>query len=155
MIIGDLADPYYSTLARAVETFTGGHGYLLITASSDEDGPRHDRIVDRLLDQRVDGLLVVPLVLGAARVRSPVAPARVFLDRPAALSQADTVLANNEGGAYTMRERQRGYVRALQEAGLRVDENVIRTDPHDAEQLRAPKPALQAADRTAGTPHHL
>jgi LacI family transcriptional regulator len=160
MIIGDLANPYYSMLARAVETFTREHGYLLITASSDEDGPRHDRIVDRLLDQRVDGLLVVPprrAGRGWGQVASSLPPV-VFLDRPAALSQADTVLADNEGGAYlatqaliecgarrvgfvgddptiyTMRERQRGYVRALQEAGLRVDENVIRTDAHDAEQ---------------------
>jgi LacI family transcriptional regulator len=160
MIIGDLANPYYSVLARAVETYVREQGYLLITASSDEDGALHDRLVDRLLDQRADGLLVVPPRRAARRwdqVLSSIPPL-VFLDRPAAFEQADTVLADNEGGAYqatqtliacgarrvafvgddpaiyTMQERFKGYVRAVQEAGLAVDHDLVRTNAHDAEQ---------------------
>lgn len=163
MIIGDLANPYYSVLARAVETAARDHGYLLITASSEEDGARHDRIVDRLLDQRVDGLLVVP-PRRAGRSWDQVAPSLpplVFLDRPTAFDRADTVLADNEGGAhqatraligcgarrvafvgddlaiYTMRERHEGYRRALGEAGLPLDELRVRTDAHDAGQASA------------------
>jgi LacI family transcriptional regulator len=163
MIIGDLANPYYSVLARAVETYAREQDYLLITASSDEDGVRHDRLVDRLLDQRAEGLLVVPPRRTARRwdqVLSPLPPL-VFLDRPVAFEQADTVLADNEGGAYeatrtlircgaqqvafvgddpaiyTMRERFAGYLRAMQEAGLVVEHDLVRTDAHNAEQARA------------------
>jgi LacI family transcriptional regulator len=102
MIIGDLANPYYSVLARAVETFACDRGYLLICASSDENGDRHDRLVDRLLDQRLDGLLVVP-PRHAGRSWDQVLPALpplVFLDRPIEFDHADTVLADNEGGAH-------------------------------------------------------
>lgn len=163
LIIGDLANPYYSLLARAVETYASDHGYLLIAASSDEDGARHDRLVDRLLDQRVDGLLVVP-PRDAGRTWDqvlPPLPPVVFLDRPTGFDRADTVLADNAGGAhqatqtligcgarrvafvgddpglYTMRERYHGYVRALQEADLPVDDRLVRTGVHDVKQASA------------------
>ena len=168
MIIGDLANPYYSVLARAVETAAREQGYLLITASSDEDGVRHDRLVDRLLDQRVDGLLVVPPRRPGRRWDQVLAalPPLVFLDRPVTSAPdgglaCDTVLADNEGGAfeatatlircgarrvafvgddpaiYTMRERFAGYVRAVRDAGLAIDDDLVRTDAHDARQASA------------------
>jgi LacI family transcriptional regulator len=165
LIIVDVGNPYYSTLTRAVETTARDNGYLLISASSDEDGARHDRLVDRLMEQRVDGLLIVPPRRSArswADVAPPVPPI-VFLDRPApsegpAQIPFDTVLADNAGGAkaatanlvgggarrvaflgdsldiYTMRERHRGYVSALVEAGMAVDERLVRTGVHGVDQ---------------------
>jgi LacI family transcriptional regulator len=38
---------------------------------------------------------------------------------------------------YTMRERFAGYLRAVQEAGLAVDPDLVRMDAHDAEQATA------------------
>jgi LacI family transcriptional regulator len=101
LIIGDMANPFYSVLARAIETRAHESGYLLITASSDEDGFRHDELVDRLLEQQVDGLLIVPpwhpgrsWDLMPARI-----PPVVFIDRPAEYGtpgpiSADTVLTD-------------------------------------------------------------
>jgi LacI family transcriptional regulator len=165
LIIGDLANPYYSTLSRAIETVARDHGYLLISASSDEDGVTHDRLVDRLMEQRVDGLLIVPprRPARAWNAVAPPIPPLVFVDRPADLGaapgiRADTVLADNEGGAfeatkalvragarrvafvgddlsiYTMAERHRGYRRALAEAGVNADGQLVRSDAHDARQ---------------------
>ena len=59
LIIGDLSNPYYTALTRAIEREASERGYLLITASSEEDGTRHDKLVDRLVEQRVDGLIIV------------------------------------------------------------------------------------------------
>ncbi|MEV4014213.1 LacI family DNA-binding transcriptional regulator [Nonomuraea angiospora] len=144
LVISDLANPYYSTLARAIESVADAAGYLVTIASSEEDGRRHDRLVDRLMEQRVDGLIVVPPRRAArdwADVAAPIPPL-VLLDRPVSYAGADAVLADNAGGAraatlalacagsrriafvgdsldiYTMRERHAGYAAALAEAGL-------------------------------------
>ncbi|MER6945985.1 LacI family DNA-binding transcriptional regulator [Nonomuraea sp. NPDC000554] len=160
LVISDLANPYYSTLARAIESVADAAGYLVTIASSEEEGLRHDRLVDRLMEQRVDGLIVVP-PRNAARDWSDVAgpiPPLVFLDRPVPYSAADAVLADNAGGAreaalalasvgarriafvgdsldiYTMRERHAGYAAALAEAGSGVDDSLTITTAHTREQ---------------------
>ena len=160
LIISDLANPYYSTLARAIESVLTPHGYLLTSASSDESGAIHDRLIDRLMEQRVDGLIVVPPrhpERSWADVAPPVPPL-IFIDRPAVGTDADTILADNVGGAgaataallaggarhiafvgdsldiYTIRERHRGYRGALREAGLEAEEALEFTSAHDVEQ---------------------
>ena len=156
LIISDLANPYYSTLARAIEEVLEAAGYMLIVGSSEEDGERHDRLVDRLIDQRVDGLIVVPpQKLGRewAKVPPPIPPL-VFLDRPGAYDRADTVLADDHDGAaaatdalldagarriafvsdargiYTMQERFRGYASALEARGIGVDDTLVHDGAH-------------------------
>lgn len=147
LIISDLANPYYSVLARSVERVCTEHGYLLMSASSEEDAERHRLLVDRLVAQRVDGLVVVPprhaTTPWATRTAEHVP--MVLVDRPTGpLESVDvhTVLADNAGGAagatramldagarrvaflgdslelYTMRERLAGYHRALTEAAI-------------------------------------
>lgn len=160
LIISDLANPYYSTLARAIEGLAGERGYLVMSASSEEDGERHDRLVDRLMGERVDALIVVPPRNPArswSNVVHLISPL-VFLDRPVPFPDADTVLADNAGGAfqatraltaegarrvafvgdaleiYTMRERHAGYVTALAEAGAEYDDRLVSTDAHTSEQ---------------------
>lgn len=165
LIIEDLSNPYYSALTAAVEAYAHARGYLLVTASSEEDGSRHDRLVDRMMEQRVDGLLVVPPRRPGrrwARVVPPVPPV-VFLDRPVSASDAaavlaDTVLADNAGGArdatdaliatgarrvafvgdtlsiYTMWERRAGYERALRTAGLDVHPALLDDGAHTDDQ---------------------
>lgn len=146
LVTSDLANPYYATLARAVERVAGAAGFMVMTSSSEEDGARHDRIVDRMLDQRLDGLVIVPpRTAGRPWQDIPGSlPPIVFVDRPGGLKGAPTVLADNVGGArsavkalasdgatriafvgdsltlYTMGQRHRGYVEALEESGLPV-----------------------------------
>jgi LacI family transcriptional regulator len=162
LIIGDLANPYYSVLTRAIEKEASARGYLLITASSEEDGQRHDRLVDRLIEQRVDGLIVVPPHRAGRRWNDlpGVLPPLVFLDRPVLGFPADAVLSDNSGGAqeavaalatagarsiafvgdalsiYTLEQRMNGYECALREAGMPVRSELVRTDAHTDEQAR-------------------
>lgn len=159
LIIGDLSNPYYSTIAGAIESAARDHGYLLTIGSSDEDGRRHDQLVDRLMEQRVDGLIIVPPT-GTARDWSklpPPIPPLVSLDRPVAFEWADAVVADNSGGARlataalagrgrrriafvgdsiaisTMRERLAGYRAALIDHGLQDEPALIVTDAHRSE----------------------
>lgn len=163
LIISDLANPYFSTIARAIELLAREHGFLLTTVSSDEEGDRHDALVDRLLGQQVDGLIVVPPRQAGrpwAQVPAPVPPV-VFLDRPGDLDGADTILADNAGGAHaatsellaqgarsvafvgdsraisTMAERYRGYERALADHGTTPDPALVSAAAHSKDQAAA------------------
>jgi LacI family transcriptional regulator len=162
LIIGDLSNPYYSVLTRAIEKEASARGYLLITASSEEDGNRHDRLVDRLIEQRVDGLIVVPPHRAGRRWSDlpGVLPPLVFLDRPVLDFPADAVLSDNSGGAheavtalmaagarsvafvgdalsiYTLERRMIGYERALKDARRPVRVELVSTDAHTEEQAR-------------------
>ena len=159
LITGDLANPYYSTLARAVEETVQESGYLLITSSTAESGALHDALVDRLMEQRVDGLIVVPPGHPGRPWRevAPPVPPVVFADRPGDFEGADTVLSDNRGGArsataellrqgarriafvgddlgiYTMVERFAGHVDAMEAAGLEIEPDLVRSDARLAE----------------------
>ena len=160
LIISDLANPYYSTIARAIEATAAAAGYLLIPASSEESGENHDRLVDRFIGQQVDGLIVVPPARPGrswADVTPPVPPL-VLIDRPADAAWSDTILADNAGGAhaatsaltasgarriafvgdtlalYTMSERLRGYRLALEDAGVAFEEDLVVTGAHSADE---------------------
>lgn len=160
LVIGDLANPYYSPISRAVEQVAREAGYALTIASSDESGERHDQIIDRMLQQRIDGVIVVPPQVPGrpwARVAPPVPPV-VFIDRPPDLDPAYVVLADNAGGArqatlalieagsrriafvsdslelHTMRERHQGYTAALADSGLAVDPALVFSGAHDSDQ---------------------
>lgn len=172
IITSDLANPYYSTLTRAVEETARRHGYLLISASSEEEGGVHDRVVDRLMEQRVDGLIVVPpRVPGRAwSAVTPPIPPLVFVDRPADSADADTILADNAGGAreattelirngarrvsfvgdnvtlYTMSERLRGFREALENEG--AQEGAVVSRAHSVEEAKALVSGLMAEGRS-------
>jgi LacI family transcriptional regulator len=174
VVISDLANPYYSAITRSIEQTARSHGYLTISISSEEDGEVFDRIVDRLMEQRVDGLIVVP-PRSAGRSWSTIAPPLpplVILDRPmdAPDDAADTILTDNRGGAergtrtlieqgarriafvgdsqelYTMRERRFGYEAALTAAGIEVDPALIRADAHSSEDATATVAAVLAEE---------
>jgi LacI family transcriptional regulator len=163
LIIGDLSNPYYTALTRAIEKEASDRGYLLITASSEEDGTRHDKLVDRLVEQRVDGLIIVPPHRPARRWEEIVGslPPIVFLDRPALGITADAVLSDDVGGAraavqslidagarsiafvgdalsiYTLEQRMLGYEKALHDNGLTARGELVCTDAHSEAQARA------------------
>lgn len=90
LVISDLGNPYWSALARSVERVLSENGYLLMTVSSEEDAERHRLLVDRLIAQRVDGLIAAPPRrdgLDWARSAAAALPL-VAIDRPVLPSEA-------------------------------------------------------------------
>ena len=159
LIIEDVANPFYSAIAQAVESAARDRGFLLITASAREDAERERELVTALLRRRVDALLVVPAGPDHRYVAD--AMRTVFLDRPPLGIEADTVLLDNLGGArsavehllahghtriacvaddaglYTARERIAGYRAALQDAGVEEDSALVMTGNRDDAAARA------------------
>jgi LacI family transcriptional regulator len=158
LVIEDVANPFYSAIARTVEDAARVHNHILITGSCEEDAERERELVLRLLRRSVDALLIVPAgddhryLLPEIGAGTPI----VFLDRPPRGVEADTVLLDNVGGAraavehllrhgheriayvgdmpplYTASERLAGYRAALRDAGLRPDDGLVGSGSHDA-----------------------
>jgi LacI family transcriptional regulator len=163
LIIEDLANPFYSTIARAVEDVARRQGYVVITASSEESGERERELVATLLSRQVEGLLLVPAAHDHSYLRPELAMGTqvVFLDRPPRRLAADAVLLDDAGGAragvehlltqghrrigvvgdppgvYTIAERVRGYRTALDAWGVEVDEGLLRLGAHSVLQAEA------------------
>jgi LacI family transcriptional regulator len=159
LVIEDVANPFYSAIANAVETAAHERGYLLITASAGEDAERERELVTALLRRRVDALLVVPAGPDHRYVGDQT-PA-IFLDRPPGNIDADAVLFDNSGGArrgvehlieqghtriacvldeesvYTHGLRFGGYRAALAAAGIEDDPVLVRTGSRDAAHAQA------------------
>jgi LacI family transcriptional regulator len=158
LVIGDVANPFYSAIARGVEEATRERGQLLIMGSSDEDPMRERELAMLFCERRVDGLLVVPAG-DDHRYLMPELKAGmhvVFIDRPPGLIDADAVLLDNAAGAraaaehllrrghrriamvvdqmaiFTQRERWRGFCDALAAAGQTVDDTLVRFGVHDS-----------------------
>lgn len=96
LVIGDVLNPFFTELSRAVEDAARERGYLLIVGNADEDARRQDNYVNILLDRRVDGLLVTPALGAASVLREAVrfGAAIVFVDRGIADIDAPIVRAD-------------------------------------------------------------
>jgi LacI family transcriptional regulator len=83
LIIGDILNPFFGVLARAVEDEARAVGYTVAIGNADERAEQQDHYVRTLLEQRVDGLLICPAAEVTPLVEDCVAAGGplVFLDR--------------------------------------------------------------------------
>lgn len=76
LVLPDSANPYFASLARAIEAAAAAQGFLVIVASAADDPRREAEQLEALLRLQVDGMLWVPAdVMGTAP--APVQPAAV------------------------------------------------------------------------------
>ncbi|QJW90017.1 LacI family DNA-binding transcriptional regulator [Spirosoma taeanense] len=60
LLVADIANPFFSSLARYIEDEADRQGYTLIFASSDENPQKFRKLINTLLSRNVDGLLIAP-----------------------------------------------------------------------------------------------
>jgi LacI family transcriptional regulator len=101
LLLEDVANPFSSTLHREIENTALRRGVLVFAGSSDEDAARERSLIAEFTSRRVDGLIIVPASHDHSYLLSErrAGTAMVFVDRPAAFLDADTVLSDNQGGA--------------------------------------------------------
>lgn len=61
MIVLNIANPFFATLAHACETVAEVHGLTVVLGSSDHNQVREERYLELFEKQRVGGLLIAPL----------------------------------------------------------------------------------------------
>ncbi len=151
LVLTDITNPFWTTVARGVEDAASRHGFNVILCNTDENEDKQTEYLNVLLQKQVDGFLLVPARSTAEpitliqRQRVPV----VVLDRQVPGAQVDIVRGDSEGGAYeltrlllslghrrivmlsgprgvsTAVDRVTGYRRALTEAGIAEDAMLI------------------------------
>ncbi|RMF01550.1 MAG: LacI family transcriptional regulator [Chloroflexi bacterium] len=156
LIISDITNPFFTAVARGVEDELNRHGYHTIFCNTDEDPNREDEYLRLLFAHQIDGLLIAPTGVQSDRL-TRMAEADipiVLLDRTTPGLDAPLVQVDNEAGGYyatkyllelghrrigvlrgletisTQVVRVEGYKRALREAGIPVDDQlIVRADP--------------------------
>ncbi len=154
VVLEDVANPFASTLHRAIEDVAVERRVLVLAGSSDEDEERERKLVSAFASRRVDGLIIQPsshdhsYLVAERRVGTAV----VFVDRPPRSFDADAVVTDNVAGIRravrhlidnghrrigylgdmhsiaTAAERHQGYVEELAEHRIEVDPLLVRLD---------------------------
>jgi LacI family transcriptional regulator len=170
LILEDIGNPFSATLHRAIEDVAVKHGVLVLAGSLEEDEARERELVSAFASRRVDGLVIVPAshdhtyLLNERKAGTPI----VFVDRPPAFLDADTVLTDNLGGArqgvrhlvehghqriaglfdlqsiMTAALRYQGYREELEAQQITFDPDLVRLDLRGIEQAEAATAELLA-----------
>jgi LacI family transcriptional regulator len=163
LLVGGVDNPFHGTLARAIEDVATPRGVTVLINSLDQDEKRERQIVAAYLRRRVDALLLTTASKDQKylsleqRHGTPVA----FIDSIPVGIKADAVMSNSRVGAFngtrhliehghrriaylgikdvvtTVRERKRGFLDAVRQAGIPERDAPIRTDLLDSEQTFA------------------
>jgi len=145
LIVSDIANGFYSRIARNIEDLAEEHGYNLITCSTDEDIERELRLIKLLRSKQVDGMIVsssqknpeefnklktegFPIVLIDRYFENLEAPFVVVKNREGAAQAAShlaelgykkpLVLAIDPAYAYTIKERCEGFVDEMKDHSI-------------------------------------
>ena len=152
LVVSDITNPFWTTVTRGVEDVCQEHDLHVILCNTDEKQAKLSNYVNMLLKRQTDGFLLVPTGKESDVIVNTILQKQVplvVLDRVIDGIDVDTVRSASEEGAYlltrhllelghqhialltgsvaiyTSVERVTGYQRALQEAGLPVDERLI------------------------------
>lgn len=154
LVVTDITNPFFAHLMRSIEDATWEAGYTLFLANTDENVKREEAIIQTILEKQVDGVILVPATSQATphlehfiQQGIPL----VLLDRNVKGLAADSVMVDNEQGAYqavshlirlghrkigmvidnlgisTNTERLAGYRKAFQDASIPVGEELIQS----------------------------
>lgn len=147
LILTDITNPFWTTVARGVEDAAQENGLSVILCNTDESISKQDQYLTMLLKRRIDGILLVPTDSDPKSVEKiqKQGISIVVLDRHIPNIAADIVRGDSISGAYqltkhliklghqqiamlagpqsvsTATDRVKGYQQAMQEADLNDD----------------------------------
>jgi LacI family transcriptional regulator len=151
LILSDISNPFWTTVARGVEDEASRCGYTVIYCNTDADERKQATYVSMLLRRRVDGVILVPASSSGEAVRTlQVQEVKVVLldhvlkdvsvdvvrgascegahrimDHLIALGHRRIALLNGPPDVFTAQQRAAGYRQALQTAGIPPDERLV------------------------------
>lgn len=159
LVLTDITNPFWTTVARGVEDTAAEKGYHVIFCNTDENPEKEANYINILLQRRVDGFITAPStedghnLLSLKRNNIPC----VLIDRKVSGYNTDVIRSDGKEGArlltqhlinlghhriamlagptkvFTSRDRLAGYREALIENGLSIDENLIREGMYNEE----------------------
>ncbi|MEM1505615.1 LacI family DNA-binding transcriptional regulator [Domibacillus sp. 8LH] len=160
LLIPDIANPFMAEIARVIENHVKRYGYSLMICSTDNDLKNEVEYVSILKQKYTDGIIVATGLKREEAVKEliktdiPIA----LLSRDVPSLAVNTVLVDDYLGGYeatnhlislghqkiamitedttfsTLQARVNGYKKALEEAGLSYDENLVLTNNTSLEE---------------------
>src|SRR5713101_6865448 len=154
LIVLDVANPFFTEVARGVEDLANQAGYVVILCNSDDSVDKENHYLHVLEEQRTQGVLITPVQSDASylqRFRQR-GIAVVLLDRPSRIKDLCSVAVEDvRGGELAaahlleqgheriafvhgplsirqVADRRRGVIRAVKTAGLDVDRAIVDID---------------------------
>lgn len=151
LIISDIRNPFFTDMIRGVEDVAYAAGYSLILCNAEQDAAKETSYLELAIAENVSGVILTPS--GPATDLAPLAEFGipvVLADRLLSTHAADSVVVDNAAGARqavshlagngyrriacvtgplrttTGSERYAGYCQALADAGLGLDESLVR-----------------------------
>ena len=144
LVVPDIANPFFSDVARGAEDRAGAAGYHVFVCNADESPQRELSVLESLEEKRVDGLVLCSSRLqdDALRVALEHHPAAVLVNRRLTEAPVGAVMLADDAGAqsaiqhllqsghravgflagpltsYSSRQRAIGYDAALEAAGI-------------------------------------
>jgi len=152
IIVGNVLSQFYSVIAKSVEDTANKFGYNTFLCNGDENSEKELNYLKVLMSNRVDGIILTPTGKNLEYVQHLIDSRTkvVLLDRLIEGVDCDAVLVDNANGAYnavkhlidqgyrkigivngyldrtTGAERLRGYLQAIEEAGIARDDSLIK-----------------------------
>ncbi len=150
LVVTDIANPYFTLMARGVEDVAGAADYSVVYCNTDESEAKEEKYANLLAQRQVDGVLLVPSCGNVKTIKFLLSKdiTVVALDRRVSGMRIDTVRSDSQDGANrltqlllgsghtriamitgprdvsTSADRVAGYRQALARAGLAENELV-------------------------------
>lgn len=172
VIVSDITNPFFTQIVRGIEDVLSPAGYSLLLCNADEDVEKEKSYLKVLQSKKVDGVILAPAggddgsIRGLTDKGIPI----VLIDRLINNLELDGVIIDNLNGAYegvshliyegykrigmitgpsgimTSIERFEGYKKAIIDAGLEFDENLVENGGYTQEGgYRAAKRLIERA----------
>ena len=144
LVVPDVANPFFSDVARGAQDRARAAGYHVFVCNTDESPQRESSVLESLEEKRVDGLVLCSSRLQDEPLRAALEhhPAVVLVNRRLADAPVGVIMLADDAGArsavehllhsghtavgflagpltsYSSRQRTRGYEAAMQAAGI-------------------------------------
>lgn len=174
LLVPDIANPFFAEMARSVEDRGHELGFNVVMCSTDHDEEKEAQYISLLRRKSVDGLILASVIQNdeilKALIKQNLPVALISRDMPSLA--VDTVIVDDFIGGYaatehlielghekiavlaekmtvtSSRERVRGYQKALEEAGLPVEDDWMRISDFTVEAgKQSTRELLDSPDR--------
>lgn len=162
LIVEDISNPFFASIARFIEDKAYKHGYKIIYSSTENNLEKAKGLIRMFKSRQVDGYIIAPMIgmeediKGLLMDRTPV----VVFDRHLPGLEVSTVLVDNIKGTYMatqslieqdkkniafvtvdveveeIKDRHAGYEKALKASKIKPDKKLFKSIPfaHTAEE---------------------
>lgn len=154
LVVADISNTFYAKIAKRIEEVASKHNYNLIFCSSDENPDKEIELINMLKERQVDGMIISTSQKNGnmfSRLKKENYPF-VLIDRKLPRLSTNFTGVDNYAGAYkateqlikngyqkiallkispthlsTIKDREKGYRKALQHNEIKVNNKLIRT----------------------------